>query len=1063
MKVDILHMADLHMNQKDESNIDIVVGALFKDLDKINKEKNLNPGLIFFTGDLISKGENFESESQLAYNKFIIPLLKHLKLSEDKFIIVPGNHEVDRSKIIETYEIGLNDILKNNESFVNLFSKINENNAEKEIIENRLKAYIDRKIFNNQSALIESNFFYNIYKLKLNNINIGIVGLNSAWHSSQYGNDEKKLIIGENIVESATNKIQDCDIKITLAHHPFDMLADWDRKNVQRVVAQKTDLFCTGHLHDSNFEYIEPILGNLYISTCASLFSGRVRSGYSIISINLLEKELSLYLRKWYQNRQEFDQETEKCEDGVKSIKNFITSNTTKNDFIEILKIRHELQTSNEEENKDNILIPLEEIDKVKIENVFVEPLISDTSHFVKHAENKQYFSLKELLKIDNNLIFLGGKEFGKTMLLKYSVKSILSDERTFYNKIPVYIQFSKLRKNNPDSIITYNVLPSLDGNWTKSQVEKHLNQGDIILIIDDYDDHNDSDKEKRKDILLQFYNKYKKCKYIFSIDESISHKFKEESVKLRDTFNAKSYYLLPFNTAKIRELLKKWNSYHQVNIDKMLDQITYYFKQLKIPITPMTVTLFIGVLFRDIHQKNIKNEAYLIENYMETKLEKINKSESQSDFDFKDKESFLAHIAYCMAKENKYEWETNEFEKEKISYFNYLGEDLPKSSIFEEFFKCGILQEDNRNISFKFRSWFHFFLAKKMQKDKKIKDEILNGHDYLKYSIAIGYTSGLERNDEDLLVGIDRKTNKALEDIKKLVKNKFDPSTNKDEIDTLLSNISEQIEKDIISKNTDEEKDRYSDKRLLNYDPSEQSIEEEQEYDNIFNLVTLNSDIIRNTTELSKERKIKYLKNGVDYYTYLMWKTLEEFRISLERMNREELKNILYKDSSKVTDEDIDKIIKRANILITNIIPVSIIFYATDHLTTPKLKNVIEHLLSTTDSLTHKLFYSFLILKLNFKTGQKTFSNLIKTSKSSAMDFILFLGLRIYCMENKIDETQLTGITSLLDQIRNKHSVSGKKKFPIEKDTFASDLKKDVIRYNKDYNQDSNDKNDKN
>jgi len=259
-----------------------------------------------------------------------------------------------------------------------------------------------------------------------NNIKIGIVALNSAWRSSDHRDDQGMIVIGSEILEEASKEISSCDIKVVLSHHGYDMFAEWDKQHLQSVMAKKFNLFCHGHIHDSNFSYVQSVLGSLYISTCASMYSGRIKNGYSLLSIDLKELDLNVYLRKWYDLRGEFDQETEKCESGIVKCSNFICSNPETHKLIDISKTRSELRI--ETGKSDKVIVPLANIDSVKLSEIFVEPVITNKSRYDKSEPKLETFKLTDLLSTCENILFFGGKEFGKTTLLNYIKEQVLNN-----------------------------------------------------------------------------------------------------------------------------------------------------------------------------------------------------------------------------------------------------------------------------------------------------------------------------------------------------------------------------------------------------------------------------------------------------------------------------------------------------------------------------------------------------------------------------------------------------------------------------------------------------------
>lgn len=77
------------------------------DVLKVEKEENIKIDLVCFTGDLIQRGDKAvddENQMKIAEEILIDPVLNGLGLEKNKFIIVPGNHEVDVRKIVKATE-----------------------------------------------------------------------------------------------------------------------------------------------------------------------------------------------------------------------------------------------------------------------------------------------------------------------------------------------------------------------------------------------------------------------------------------------------------------------------------------------------------------------------------------------------------------------------------------------------------------------------------------------------------------------------------------------------------------------------------------------------------------------------------------------------------------------------------------------------------------------------------------------------------------------------------------------------------------------------------------------
>jgi predicted phosphodiesterase len=1046
MRASILHIADLHMNKRDIDNINKVIYELIEDLKRMYHDYNIKPDKVFFTGDMIKTGDNSKEEYELAIDKFIVPLLKHLGLDESDIFIIPGNHDIDRSEIDEIYEKGLDyELLDNNNTYKYVKNCIDNNNM-KDCLNNKLSSYFNLNNLLNNKNKIYANYFYDVYKFELNKINFGIIGINSTWRSVDYRSDDGKLLISDFIIQKASELLIDCDFKIAIAHHPLDMLQTWNKENIKMSLAQNVNMLCTGHIHNSNFEYSRQLLGSLYMSTCASLYSGRIKNGYTLLDLDFEKEILSVYLRKWYgKTRKEFDQETEKCHKGLITYNNFKTNSDDKNNLIEICKIRGILLNSID---LPNMIMPISIKQSLSIEQVYVEPLIRDSSSYNK-STNINFIKLNDIIVSTDNIFFYAGAEYGKSSLLNHIQYEILKSEK-HEDKIPIVINSKELSLKYHKSLIN-TIVNTLQNKYTKDKIENYLNNGNIILLIDDYDDIRDDNRHHRNKIVQEIMSKYSKCRFVFAVNEKLTQSIMNDYNQIIDKLDAVKYYIAPFNTTKIREILNKWQEYENFDVERMLKQIVYYFKQLRIPVTPMAINMFLGVLFRDKDHKNIKNEAYLIEKYLERILEKLQEDEiSESDLDFKDKESFLASLAVKMVNLEKSELSEYEFIQFKIDYFKDIGERVPTDKTFNEMFNTQILKLNNRVVIFGIKQWYYFFIAKAMQRDPSFKNAMLERSDYLKFSKSFSYKAGLDRNDISLLEIVDNRIKNQLNDtVTKYINNGFSSSATND----VFIAFNDDIKKEIRDKNTIEAKDRYRDKKYLSYDAEPVHEGDDGEcnldtLDDISQLLMLHTDITRNTRDINATYKKQYIKNNVTYHIALMWDILEELKCYIEKINFKEIKLLL--DSAAVDKPDhvdVDLLYKRLQELVFNIIPLSIVQHMSDRLGNPKLVISVIELIKEEKLFVHKVFYSLLLFKINFDDSIVFIKEIIKSSKSTVIDFVIFYSIRILCFENKLKGSDLDIAISLMESIRSKYSVKHAQIPLYIKDTFASDIRKSILK----------------
>src|SRR4051812_9407086 len=99
-KLRVLHLSDLHISVQNKSIARERIKALIETF-----ETQEHPNLVFFTGDATDRGKPDEYK---LFDEYVVgPLTKAFSLGRDKFFIVPGNHDVDRSRIPPLIEPGV--------------------------------------------------------------------------------------------------------------------------------------------------------------------------------------------------------------------------------------------------------------------------------------------------------------------------------------------------------------------------------------------------------------------------------------------------------------------------------------------------------------------------------------------------------------------------------------------------------------------------------------------------------------------------------------------------------------------------------------------------------------------------------------------------------------------------------------------------------------------------------------------------------------------------------------------------------------------------------------------
>jgi predicted phosphodiesterase len=307
-----LHLSDWHQKGKDFDR-GLVRDALLRDL---RKRTTLNEQLaeidfVVFSGDLAHGGK--ETEYETAAKEFLDPVLEELKVPKERLLIVPGNHDVDRSRLA-----ALPPLLKTLRSREKVVTWLTDPHFRDTLL-SPLSAYKQfcKKYLNlNQ----DENAAYGwSRKLSINGRSAVIVGLNSSWMCGQNKkgsevNDFGFLILGEPQVEQVLNtpEFQKADVKIAVLHHPFWWMSSVEhRTRTERRLARECHFILRGHEHDPEVSVPMGTSGNYAVISAGAAYDRRdLPNGYNFVYLDFEQRQSTVYLRRYEDARLEFTRDT---------------------------------------------------------------------------------------------------------------------------------------------------------------------------------------------------------------------------------------------------------------------------------------------------------------------------------------------------------------------------------------------------------------------------------------------------------------------------------------------------------------------------------------------------------------------------------------------------------------------------------------------------------------------------------------------------------------------------------------------------------------------------------
>ena len=753
----ILHLSDLHINNENLYDIKIIVNALIEDIKNF-KQKGKAIDFICFTGDMINRGDKADKELALALDYFVTPLLDETSLPPEKFLLIPGNHDIDRSKIDHFSEKGLKSELTNRQAINQFLDNIEENTSYFERtkhIKEFTTLFVDQPDWSDPLNYTK--------KFVVDDTVIGFACFDSAWRCS--GDDDyRNLIIGEREVDRALMSIKDTDMKIALVHHPFDWLVEDDERAVSPLFS-KFQLVLNGHFHNLGERKLVTYGQSTIYSSCGALFSGKRSSynGYNIIEIDPKFGNVKIHLREFFDSpRRCFDAALSLYENGEVT-HNFDIKDSTIGQAMEILNnIKPAFY-----ENSSNLLVSnMIDMEAPKdLNNVFISPDLSKESNYKRASNEKNdeqdLINLEELLSSNDNILFIGQEEVGKTTLLHYIANYYL-DHPSINFEVPFYIDFSDfppgkepLEKQMIKFAISY-----FEGENTPNlvSIKSLLEKGRCILLIDNLN----MSKQRHIERLNDFMKKYPNNRFIFTAQEDIFRTIAADIPNFE--FKFKEVYIRTLSKSGVRQLITKWFFDKEIDINLMLDRIMYYLNNVGMPRTPLVVSLILATC-RQYEDYIPINEANVMENFMQIVFEKISIADSRSStYDFHSKERFLWHLSWEMTKGIKHWINLTEFHRFTSNYHESKGLSLQKSKFDKLFFEKGVLLKRDNKVFFRYKNIQEYYLAKAALHNETVFEFIMQDDRFHNYINVISFYTGMKRDELSIVNFLKEKLTEKLD-----------------------------------------------------------------------------------------------------------------------------------------------------------------------------------------------------------------------------------------------------------------------------------------------------------
>jgi hypothetical protein len=296
-----LHVSDIHMQERDSWSQDVVLGALLASVRaQIGAGRTFDFALL--TGDLAYSGKTGE---YALVAEFIAELAVAADVPMERIFCVPGNHDIDRTRQKLCFA-GARATLRE-QSHVDELLAGGEELATLLLREGAYRSFIKSSFPTQQREVTPQSLAY-VSRMRIDDIEVAILGLDSSWLAHGGLDDHGKLLIGERQVIDVINIALAAPLPphllIAISHHPLHLLQEFDRLPAQHRIEQVCHFYQCGHLHEPEVRSVgHSGKSCLTIAAGATFETRKSQNVYSVITVDLAEAARSVEIAQ-YQPKQ---------------------------------------------------------------------------------------------------------------------------------------------------------------------------------------------------------------------------------------------------------------------------------------------------------------------------------------------------------------------------------------------------------------------------------------------------------------------------------------------------------------------------------------------------------------------------------------------------------------------------------------------------------------------------------------------------------------------------------------------------------------------------------------
>jgi predicted phosphodiesterase len=459
MKINILHFSDFHY--QDEFADDCArIGKLMAE-----STKDTPLDVIIFSGDMV---QGVEESFADAYRTLLKPIVEKHRIPMSQVLIVPGNHDVDKTVVHNTIEsLGQCNSEEKLDAFCSDPQLMKSSLSRMVPFDTFCQELYDRK---------ECNSFGTCSTFELNGVSVGLVGLNSSWSCIDSSRDRGQLLYPVEEAEKLFNQVQHCDIVFASMHHYVGDFKFFVAQKMEEVLQNGCNILFTGHYHRQQLNASLSPKGCLLHNVAPAAFVRNTvwsQYGYSILTVDTdsFEVESSIFhfmdgefmMKKKLRTSVMMSDQKRRAKELRKTLqilRRFI--NSIANNFF----LTHSQQTQGAD------------YDALSARPIIMRRVSGSTAEESRH----KLVRLSQLEDSTQSFLITGDKGSGKTPLLFRIWIDVLRDyDRK--NVIPIYIDNSRYLTRSLDLVWELELLLG----QSQSEILQTFQQKELLLLVDDF------------------------------------------------------------------------------------------------------------------------------------------------------------------------------------------------------------------------------------------------------------------------------------------------------------------------------------------------------------------------------------------------------------------------------------------------------------------------------------------------------------------------------------------------------------------------------------------------